>query len=141
MPPDINEGERDFSVSDGKIRYALSAIKSVGRAVIDSIVEERKYGGPYASMKDFCQRTFGKDVNKRAIENFIKAGAFDSLGRTRRQQMLVYARIMDQVAADKKKAMTGQMSLFDFVAEEDRTAFEVQYPEVGEYDQEEVLAY
>ena len=141
MPPDINEGERDFSVSDGKIRYALSAIKSVGRAVIDSIVEERNYGGPYASMKDFCQRTFGKDVNKRAIENFIKAGAFDSLGRTRRQQMLVYARIMDQVAADKKKAMTGQMSLFDFVAEEDRTAFEVQYPEVGEYDQEEVLAY
>ena len=141
MPPDINEGERDFSVSDGKIRYALSAIKSVGRSVIDSIVEERNYGGPYASMKDFCQRTFGKDVNKRAIENFIKAGAFDSLGRTRRQQMLVYARIMDQVAADKKKAMTGQMSLFDFVGEEDRSAFEVQYPQVGEYDQEEVLAY
>ena len=141
LPPDINDGERDFSVSGGKIRYALSAIKSVGRSAIEALVEERKYGGPYTSMKDFCQRMYGKELNKRAVENFIKAGAFDSLGYTRRQQMMVYAQIMDQVAADKKKAMTGQMSLFDFVGEEERLAFEVQYPKVGEYDTEDMLAY
>ena len=141
LPPDINDGERDFSVSNGKIRYALSAIKAVGRSVIESLVEERNYGGSYKSMRDFCERMYGKDINKRAIENFIKAGAFDSLGYTRRQQMMVYAGIMDQVAADKKKAMTGQMTLFDFVSEEDKSAFEVQYPKVGEYDREDMLAY
>ena len=141
LPPDINEGESAFSVSDGKIRYGLSAIKSIGKPVIEAIVQERNIGGKFKSLKDFCERMAGREVNKRTVENFIKAGAFDSLGHTRRQQMMVYAQIMDQAAAEKKKSMTGQMSLFDFVADEDKEAFEVKYPPVGEYDREVLLAY
>ncbi len=140
LPPDINEGERDFSVSDGHIRYALSAIKGVGRSVIDTIVMERQLAGPYKSLQEFIERLSGKDVNKRAVENFIKAGAMDSLNKTRRQMMLVYPRIMDQVSADRKHSMTGQMSLFDFVGEENKADFEIRYPDVGEYDKAEKLA-
>lgn len=141
MPPDINDGERDFSVSDGKIRYALSAIKSIGRSFIEGMVAEREYGGPFKNLKDFCERMYGKDLNKRTIENFIKAGAFESLGHTRRQQMMVYAQMLEQVINDKKKAMTGQMSLFDFVGEEEKESFSVRYPNVGEYDKEDMLAF
>ncbi len=141
LPPDINGGERDFSVSDGNIRYALCAIKSIGRNFIDGMVAEREYGGPFKSMQEFCERMYGRDLNKRAIENLIKAGAFDSLGHTRRQQMMVYARLLDGVANDKKKAMTGQMSLFDFVSDEEKESFAVKYPDVGEYDKADLLAF
>lgn len=141
LPPDINSGERDFSVSDGKIRYALSAIKSVGKGIIDTIVEERNVGGPFESMQDFCQRMFGKELNKRVMENLIKAGAFDSFQYSRRQQMMVHGQMIDQIAADKKKALSGQMSLFDFVSDEEKKAFELKYPDVDEYDREELLAY
>lgn len=141
LPPDINDGERDFSVSDGKIRYALCAIKSIGKSFIEGMVAERNYGGPFKSMQEFCERMYGRDLNKRAIENLIKAGAFDSLGHTRRQQMMVYASLLDGVANDKKKAMTGQMSLFDFVSEEEKESFIVKYPDVGEYDKGDMLAF
>lgn len=141
LPPDINEGESGFSVSGGRIRYGLSAIKSVGKPVIDAIVSQRNQSGPYVSLKDFCERLTGKEVNKRTIENFIKAGAFDSLGATRRQQMMVYVQVLDQVNAEKKKSMTGQMSLFDFVGEEEKQDFDVKYPDVGEYDKETLLAF
>ncbi len=141
LPPDINDSERDFSVSGGKIRYALLAIKSVGRTMIEAIVNEREQNGPYQSLKDFCERMQGGELNKRAVENFIKAGAFDSFGYTRRQQMMVYDKIMDRIASDRKKAMTGQMSLFDFAPDEDKSAFEIAYPQVGEYERAEKLAY
>ena len=141
LPPDINEGERDFSVSDGNIRYALSAIKSVGRSVIDSIVRERTERGPFASLKDFIERLSGKEVNKRTVESFIKSGAMDCFHVTRRQLMMVYVQVMDQVNQERKKSMTGQMSLFDFVSEEEKAEFDVHYPNVGEYDKELKLAY
>ena len=141
LPPDINEGERDFSVSDGKIRYALSAIKSVGRGVIDNIVKERKANGPFISLKDFIERLSGKEVNKRTIESFVKSGAMDGLHATRRQLMMVYVQVMDQVNQERKKSMTGQMTLFDFVSDEDKAEFDVHYPNVGEYDKELKLAF
>lgn len=141
LPPDINEGERDFSVSDGNIRYALSAIKSVGRSVIDGIVKEREAHGIFVSLKDFIERMLGKDVNKRTVESFIKSGAMDSLHATRRQLMMVYAQVMDQVTQERKKSMTGQLSLFDFVSDEDKAEFDVHYPKVGEYDKELKLAF
>ena len=141
LPPDINEGERDFSVSDGRIRYALSAIKSVGRSVIDTIVYERKCNGPFASLKDFVERLSGKEVNKRTVEGFIKAGAMDGMNATRKQLMTVYASVMDQVNQERKKSMTGQMTLFDFVSEEEKAEFDVHYPNVGEYDKELKLSY
>ena len=141
LPPDFNEGERDFSVSNGKIRYALSAIKSVGRSVIDSIVQEREARGPFVSLKDFMERLSGKEVNKRTVESFIKAGAMDGLHATRKQLMLVYTQVMDQVNQERKKSMTGQMSLFDFVSDEEKADFDVHYPNVGEYDKESKLAF
>ena len=141
LPPDINEGERDFSVSGGNIRYALSAIKSVGRSVIDTIVNERQEHGPFISLKDFIERLSGKEVNKRTVESFIKSGAMDGLHATRRQLMMVYVQVMDQVNQERKKSMTGQMTLFDFVSDEEKAEFDVHYPNVGEYDKELKLAF
>lgn len=140
LPPDINEGEYAFSVSDGSIRYGLSAIKSLGRPTIDALVIEREKNGPFGSLKDFIERMSG-EVNKRTIESFIKAGAFDGFGANRKQMMLIYASIMDQVNQDKKNSMSGQMSLFDFVGEEVKAEFEIKMPEVPEYTKEEILTF
>ena len=111
LPPDINHGVSSFSVDNGRILYGLSAVKSIGRPVVAAIEQERALAGPFTSLKNFIERMSGKEVNKRSIENFIKAGAFDSFGATRRQQMMVYAQIMDQVAQDRKKNISGQMTL------------------------------
>lgn len=141
LPPDINQGESGFSVSGDSIRYALTAIKSVGWPVIAGVVEERKARGPFTNLKDFITRMADKDLNKRAIENFIKAGALDSLGGTRKQFMSVYVQIVDHIQKDKKNNMAGQMSLFDIVDEEAKDSFDVQLPEVGEYSKEMLLTF
>lgn len=141
LPPDINQGESGFSVSDKSIRYALTAIKSVGRPVIESVVEERRLRGPYKNLKDFITRMSDKEVNKKAVENFIKAGAFDSLPGTRKQFMTAYVQIMERINHDKKNNMAGQISLFDIVSEEEKKDYEVKLPEVGEYSKEMQLAF
>ena len=141
LPPDINEGESGFSVSGNEIRYALTAIKSVGRPVIEAVVTERRARGPYTNLEDFITRMSDKEVNKRAIEHFIKAGAMDSLGGTRKQFMSVYIQIMDRIQHDKKNNMAGQMSLFDIVSEDQKEDFEVKMPDVGEYSKEMKLAF
>ena len=141
LPPDINEGESGFSVSGNEIRYALTAIKSVGRPVIEAVVTERRARGPYTNLEDFITRMSDKEVNKRAIEHFIKAGAMDSLGGTRKQFMSVYIQIMDRIQHDKKNNMAGQMSLFDIVSEDQQEDFEVKMPDVGEYSKEMKLAF
>ncbi len=141
LPPDINVGEAGFTVDGKNIRYGLSAIKSIGRPVIDAVVEERTLGGSYRSLKDFIERLTGKETNKRTIENFIKSGAFDGLGGTRKQFMMIYADIMDRIAHEKKRSMTGQMTLFDLMGEEDKREYEIQLPKVGEYDKEQLLAF
>lgn len=141
LPPDINQGEAGFSVSGGSIRYALTAIKSVGRPVIDSIVQERKERGCFTNLKDFITRMADKDVNKRAIENFIKAGALDGLGGTRKQFMSVYVQILEHITKDKKNNLAGQISLFDIASEEDKDEFDIRMPEVGEYSKEMLLGF
>lgn len=141
LPPDINQGDSGFSVSEGNIRYALTAIKGVGYPVIEAIVEERRQRGPYTNLKDFITRVADKDVNKRAIENFIKAGALDSLGGTRKQCMSVYVQILDNIVKDKKNNLAGQMTLFDIASEEDKEAYEVRMPDVGEYPREMMFAF
>ena len=141
LPPDINEGESGFSVSGNEIRYALTAIKSVGRPVIEAVVTERRARGPYTNLEDFITRMSDKEVNKRAIEHFIKAGAMDSLGGTRKQFMSVYIQIMDRIQHDKKNNMAWQMSLFDIVSEDQKEDFEVKMPDVGEYSKEMKLAF
>ena len=141
LPPDINRGVGDFSVDNGNIRYGLAAIKSIGRSVIDSIIEERNIRGEFKTLKDFIERMSGKEVNKRTIENFIKSGAFDGLGGTRKQFMVTYIQIMDQVNQERKHSMTGQMSLFDLVDEEQKAEFDVRLPDVGEYEKETRLSF
>lgn len=141
LPPDINRSESSFSVEGGKIRYALSAVKGIGRPVMEAIEAERALNGPFKSLRDFCERLSGREVNKRTLENFIKAGAFDCFGGTRRQYMQVYSLILDQVSQDRKNNLTGQMNLFDFMGEEAGKQFEIRLPDVGEFNKEEKLAF
>ena len=141
LPPDINEGESGFSVSGSSIRYALTAIKSVGRPVITAVVEERKERGPFLNLQDFVNRITDKDVNKRAVESFIKAGALDGLGGTRKQFMSVFSQVMDRTQKDRKNNMAGQLSLFDIVEEEEKEGLALKLPDVGEYPKEMKLAF
>ena len=138
LPPDINEGEGVFTADGNSIRYGLSAIKSLGRPVIDAIVAEREQNGKFRDIKEFVTRLSGREVNKRTIESFIKSGAFDSFGLTRKQMMLIYVDVMDSVAGEKKSAVSGQMSLFDMF-EPDEKPSEIVIPNVGEYTKSELL--
>ena len=140
LPPDVNCGMYGFSVDNGAIRYGLSAIKSVGRPVIESLVKEREENGQYRSLKDFMERN-SPQMNKRAVENFIKAGALDCLDGNRHQKMLVYQKISDNISQEKKNSLVGQMSLFDLVSEEDKKEFEIRMPDVEEFGKEELLGY
>ena len=129
LPPDINKGEADFSVDGGNIRYGLAAIKSIGRPVVQAVIEERKAFGPFKNLEDFITRMSSRDcLNKRAIENFIKAGALDVLGGTRNSFMSIYIQILDHVNQEKKYSMSGQMSLFDLVGEEEKADFQIRLP-------------
>ena len=141
LPPNINHGERGFSVDDGCIRYSLNAIKSVGGPIIDILVNERKQHGPYSGIQDFVARVSELDVNKKAVENFIKAGAFDSFKGTRKQFMSVYTQLMDNSQRNRKNNMAGQMSIFDLVAEEEKEAFDIKLPDVGEYSKDVLLGF
>ena len=141
LPPDINQGQSGFSVTDGKVRYALTAIKGVGRPVIEAIVAERRGRGPFTNLKDFITRMADKDLSRRAIENFIKAGALDSLGGTRKQFMSVYVQILDHIIKDRKGNLAGQMSLFDIADDAQKEEFDIRMPEVGEYTEEMKLAF
>ena len=142
LPPDINRGVADFSVDEGCIRYGLMAIKGVGRPVIDVIVKDREEFGPFKNLEDFITRISMKDtMNKRVIESFIKAGALDCLGGTRKQFMSIYIRIVEHVSQEKKYAMTGQMTLFDLVDDDQKSEFEIKLPDVGEYAKETSLAF
>ena len=141
LPPDINEGESGFSVSDKAIRYGLSAIKSVGRSVLDVIVADLEARGPFRSMEDFVDRMSNKEVNRRTLENFIKSGALDTLPGTRKQKMAVMPSMLEEKTREKKNSISGQMSLFDIAGEEEREAFQITFPPIGEYTKEELLAF
>ena len=141
LPPDINRGYSSFSVDGTSIRYGLSAIKGVGKPVIAAIVAEREERGLFKNLRDFIERMSGREVNKKTIENLIKAGAMDELPGNRRQKMMVYVQIMDSIAQEKKNTMAGQMSLFDLVSEEEKSAFEIRMPNVTEYTKEDRLAF
>ena len=141
LPPDINEGEGVFSAVNGSIRYGLYAIKSIGRPVVDLILEERNANGKYKTLQTFLERVASREVNKRAIENLIKAGACDGLDGNRQQMMAVYSVVLDNLAQEKKKSMSGQMTLFDFASEEDKKDYEIKYPDMEEYSKEIKLGF
>ena len=140
LPPDVNESQMEFTVENGKIRFAMAAIKSLGRPTIQAILKERGENGSFISMQDFVTR-MSHALNRRAIENFVKAGAFDTFGHTRKSMMIVSESMLDSAIKHNKDSMTGQMSLFDFAAEEDKKAFEIRIPDVAEYTKEELLGY
>ena len=139
LPPDINEGGGTFRVKDGKIRYGMYAIKSIGRPVVDAIVQEREKGGKYTSLEDFIRRVGGGEVNKRAIENLILSGAMDCLPGNRRQKTVIYADIMEAVSSKKKGGFEGQMSLFDIAPEETKEEFSFRMPDVEDFEKETLL--
>lgn len=141
LPPDINEGESGFSVSGKAIRYGLSAIKSVGTSVVDAIVAERRQNGLFTSLEDFVERMTNKEANRKTLENFIKSGAMDSLPGNRRQKMMIAPELLEQKNKEKKTAMAGQMSLFDFADEESKKDFQITMPNVPEYPKEQILAF
>lgn len=138
-PPNINEGQWEFAVGDGKILYALSAIKGVGKEAIQTVVREREANGPYTSLQNFVERIGGRGVNKRVIESLIKAGAFDGLGGTRKQLLMVYTIVLEQAQKDKKDNFAGQISLFDLGNEQFQR--KMKLPDVGEFEMSELLAY
>ena len=141
LPPDINEGYSGFSVSGNGIRYGLSAIKSVGRAVVDVIIAERENGGLFKSLDDFVSRMSNKEVNKRTLESFIKSGALDTLPGTRKQKLIVSGDLLESKAREKKTVMEGQLSFFDLAPEEEKNNFQITFPNVGEYDKQTLLAF
>ncbi|MCR5407021.1 MAG: DNA polymerase III subunit alpha, partial [Lachnospiraceae bacterium] len=141
LPPDINEGMGGFSVSGSDIRYGLASIKGVGWPVIDSIIAEREAGGRFKSLKDLISRLTNREINKKTVESFIKAGALDGLPGTRKQKMAVYMQMIDSVANDRKNNLEGQMSLFDIIPDENKDDYEMRMPDIGEYDKQELLNY
>ena len=141
LPPDINEGESGFSVSGKFIRYGLSAIKSVGKSVVELIVSEREQNGIFHDMEDFIDRMSNKEVNKRTLENFIKSGALDTLPGTRKQKLLVAPELLEQRSKERKNTMEGQITLFDIAGDEEKSRFQVTFPDVGEFLKEDLLAF
>ena len=143
LPPDINTGEDTFTVYDGCIVYALSAIKNVGHGVVSSIVEERNKNGKYKDLLDFAERVSGRDINRRCIENLIKAGAMDSLPGTRKEKVVSIESILDEVTRRRKTQVEGQMDLFGFMEQQNpqEEVHRFRLPKLGEYTKQEMLAF
>lgn len=139
LPPDVNSSEDGFSVSGTDIRFGLAAIKNVGRAFMRQLVEERQANGPYVSLMDFCERLYDKELNRRALESMIQAGAFDSMGFHRSQMLAVYERVVDAVANERRKNVEGQLDLFGMGVENVQDE-EIAMPNLPEMGKKELLA-
>ena len=143
LPPDVNESDADFTVVEGGIRFGLVALKGVGRAVINSLLEERRKGGPFTDFMDFCDRLFDQDLNRRVVESLIKSGAFDAMGYRRSQLMQVYGQVLDGIAASRKRNVEGQLDLFGFGigAEESASPLpSLHMPDLPEYSPQELMS-
>ena len=139
LPPDINESEDGFSVSGKNIRFGLAAIKNVGRSFMKQLVAEREQGGPFASLSDFCERMYDRELNKRALESLIKAGVFDATGARRSQLLAVYERVADGVAQSRRKNLEGQLDLFGMGGAEQQSN-QVTLPNIPELAKSERLS-
>ena len=134
LPPDVNRSYDGFTVEEGGIRFGLVAIKNIGRGFIQALVRERDKGGLFSSFQDFCERMFDcGDMNKRAVENLIKAGAFDTMGAYRSQLMQVYEKVLDAIAGSRKVNVEGQLDMFGMAAGNGEQAAAIHLPEVPEY--------
>lgn len=140
LAPSVNKSDMGFSVENGSIRFGLSAIKNLGRPTIMAILRDRQASGEFKSMQDFITRMC-TDLNKRAVENFIKAGAFDEFYDNRNSMLTVYDKMLDSATKQSKDAMSGQMSLFDMVSDEDKTGYEIPMPKVADFNKELALEF
>ena len=143
LPPDVNESDADFTVVEGGIRFGLVALKGVGRAVINSLLEERRKGGPFTDFMDFCDRLFDQDLNRRVVESLIKSGAFDAMGYRRSQLMQVYGQVLDGIAASRKRNVEGQLDLFGFGIGAEKSASplpSLHIPDLPEYSPQELMS-
>ena len=140
LPPDVNEGEGNFTTASGGIRYGMSAIKGLGENVTDAIVKDREERGTYKSLTDLIERLAGS-INKKGLEALIKSGALDGLAGTRREKMAVYEQVLDSISHEKHSKMAGQLSLFDIAPKDELSTLEVKMPVLGEFDVETKLAF
>ena len=138
LPPDINHSEDTFTVEGDSIRFGLGAVKNVGRGLIRSMVAKRAEGGPFKSLEDFIQRMGEGELNKRAVENFIKCGAMDCFGYHRSELLAVYDTMMDSIASSRKKNLEGQMGLFAMLQDED-TAAAIPIPKLAEMNKADLM--
>ena len=141
LPPDINASRDSFTVEEGGIRFGLVGIKNIGRGFVLAVVEEREQNGLFTSFQDFCQRMINADINKRALENLIRSGAFDSLGARRSQLVAVYERVLSSISASRKNNLDGQMDFFGMAAAAGTNeAAEIPLPDIPEYSAAERMA-
>ncbi|MGW8286997.1 MAG: DNA polymerase III subunit alpha [Desulfobulbales bacterium] len=142
LPPDINESDRDFTVVDDRIRFGLAAVKNVGEAALDSIIEERSLEGPYQSLENFCCRVDLRRVNRRVLESLIKAGAFDSLGLKRSQLFAILDQSLEQGQAAQRDKLSGQISLFAVMSpEEEKQHTKIEVPSIADWTDQEKLTF
>src|SRR5437867_4122449 len=148
LPPDVNESDQDFTVTQDGIRFGLAAIKNVGEGAIEAIIDARKAQGPYITFFDFCHRVDVRKLNKRALECLIKAGAFDSTGAGRAQLAAVLDRTVDQAMAAQRAESRGQTSIFAAFESPDGQGgrrgtlpFDESLPDMPEWDKDQLLKY
>ena len=141
LPPDINESNDNFTVVPGGIRFGLAAIKNIGRGFILKVMGAREQGGKFTSLEDFASRMYGTDLNKRALENLIKAGACDGFGLNRAQMLRMYETVLDAAASQKSRNVDGQMGLFDMLSEDTTVMPAVPAPDIPELSAQERMNY
>ncbi len=141
FPPDINASDRSFTVREGAIRFGLGAVKGVGAAALESIIEVRK-DLPFSSLQNFCERVDLRKVNKKVVEALIKCGAYDTLGGKRAQFMAVFEESMDIGQRLQRERESGQESLFGSheVVSVAGNGYGV-LPEIEEWDERDLLMY
>ena len=139
LPPDINHSEDHFSVEGDCIRFGLGAVKSVGHGLIRTMVTKRTEGGPFRNLEDFLERMGEGELNKRAVENFIKCGAMDCFGCHRSELLAVYESMMDAVSSTRKKNLEGQMGLFSMLSDTP-SAVSITIPHLPELPRGELMA-
>ncbi len=141
LPPDVNESDADFTVAGENLRFGLAAIKGIGWGAIEGLVSERAKNGPFRDFQDFCRRVSGTDLNRRAIENLIRAGAFDSMGCKRRALLQVYEGVLEGIARAEKDNISGQLDLFgDFDDSGEESAPALVLPDVEEFPRRELMS-
>ena len=139
LPPDVNESHDGFSVSGQDIRFGLAAVKGVGRSFMKQLVEEREENGLFASFQDFCERMYDRELNRRALESMIKAGAFDSMGYRRSQLLKIANAVVDAIAQSRKKNIEGQMDLFGMGNDAVQDT-QIALPDIPELSKRELLS-